>query len=51
VQAWIALAATLAAESHIPDALQAVESALKIAPDNSEALELRKKLASGQAQR
>jgi tetratricopeptide (TPR) repeat protein len=51
VQAWIALAATLATESQIPDALQAVDSALKIAPDNSEALELRKKLAGSQAQR
>jgi tetratricopeptide (TPR) repeat protein len=51
VQAWLALAATLVAESRIPDALQAVDSALKIAPDNSEALELRKKLATGQAQR
>jgi tetratricopeptide (TPR) repeat protein len=48
VQAWIALAATLATESRIPDALQAVDSALKIAPDNSEALELRKKLVAGQ---
>jgi tetratricopeptide (TPR) repeat protein len=51
VQAWIALAATLAAESRIPDALQAVDSALRIAPDNSDALELRKKLAGAQAQR
>jgi tetratricopeptide (TPR) repeat protein len=48
VQAWIALAATLATDSRIPDALQAVDSALKIAPDNSEALELRKKLVAGQ---
>jgi Tfp pilus assembly protein PilF len=51
VQAWIALAATLAAESRIPDALQAVDSALRIAPDDSDALELRKKLAGAQAQR
>jgi tetratricopeptide (TPR) repeat protein len=51
VQAWLALASTLALESRIPDALQAVDSALKIAPDNSEALELRKNLAAGQAQR
>ena len=48
VQAWIALAATLATESRIPDALQAVDSALKIDPDNSAGLELRKNL--GQAQ-
>ena len=51
VQAWIALAATLATESRIPDALQAVDSALKIAPDNSEALELRKNLVASRAQR
>jgi tetratricopeptide (TPR) repeat protein len=51
VQAWIALAATLATESRIPDALQAVDSALKIAPDNSEALELRKDLVAGQTKR
>ena len=51
VQAWLALAATLAVESRIPDALQAIDSALKIAPDNSEALELRKNLAAGRALR
>ena len=51
VQAWIALAATLAMESHIPDALQAIDSALKIAPDNTQALDLRKLLVAGQAQR
>ena len=49
VQAWIALAATLAMESRFPDALQAVDNALKIAPNNSEALELRKSLVAGQA--
>jgi tetratricopeptide (TPR) repeat protein len=51
VQAWIALAATLAMESRIPDALQAVDSALKIDPSNSQGLELRKNLTAGQAQR
>jgi superkiller protein 3 len=51
VQAWIALSATLAKETRIPDALQAAENALKIDPDNIEALELRKNLTSGQAQR
>jgi tetratricopeptide (TPR) repeat protein len=51
VQAWIALAATLAMESRFPDALQAIDSALMIAPNNSEALELRKNLVAGQAQR
>ena len=50
VQAWIALAATLAKESHFPDALLAVENALKISPNNIEALELRKNLVDGQAQ-
>ncbi len=50
VQAWIALAATLATESRIPDALQAVDSALKIDPSNSQGLELRKNLVAGQAQ-
>jgi tetratricopeptide (TPR) repeat protein len=50
VQAWLALAATLAMESRIPDALQSVDSALKIAPDNSRALELRKTLTAGRAQ-
>lgn len=51
VQAWVALAATLARESRYSDALQAVDSALKIAPSDSEAIELRKKLVAGQAQR
>lgn len=50
VQAWIALATTLAMESRIPDALQAVDSALKIDPNNSRGLELRKNLVAGQAQ-
>jgi tetratricopeptide (TPR) repeat protein len=51
VQAWLALATTLAMESRIPDALQAVDSALKIAPDSEEALELRKTIVARQAQR
>lgn len=51
VQAWIALAATLASESRYSEALQAVDTALQIAPNDSQALELRKKLAAGQAQR
>jgi tetratricopeptide (TPR) repeat protein len=51
VQAWVALATTLAMESRFPDALEAVDTALKIAPDNSAALELRKSLTAGQAQR
>jgi hypothetical protein len=40
----------LATESRIPDALQAVDSALKIDPSNSQGLELRKNLVAGQAQ-
>ena len=51
VQAWLALAATLAIESRFTDALQAVDSVLKIAPDNKQALELRKNLAASLAQR
>ena len=50
VKAWLALAATLAMESRFPDALEAVDRALKIAPENNEALELRKSLAASQAQ-
>lgn len=49
VQAWIALASALAGESRIPEALQAVDSALKIDPNNSQGLELRKSLVAGQA--
>jgi cytochrome c-type biogenesis protein CcmH/NrfG len=51
VQAWLSLAATLAMESRFPDALQAVDSALEIAPDSKEALELRKNLVTAQTQR
>ena len=50
VQAWIALAATLGKQSRIPDALQAVDSALKIDPNNSAGLELRKNLVANRAQ-
>ena len=50
-QAWVALASTLATESRFPDALQAVDSALKIAPNDSGAIELRKNLIAAQAQR
>ena len=51
VQAWLALARTLGMESRFPDALQAVDSVLKIAPDNKQALELRKTLVANQPQR
>ena len=50
VQAWIALAATLAMESRFSDALHAVDSALNIIRNNTAALELRKNLVAGQAQ-
>jgi tetratricopeptide (TPR) repeat protein len=50
VQAWVALAATLATESRSSDALQAVDSALRIDPSNRQGLELRKNLVAGQAQ-
>jgi tetratricopeptide (TPR) repeat protein len=49
VQAWIALGAALATESRVPDALQAVDTALKIDPTNSAGLELRNRLVSGDA--
>ncbi len=38
VQAWMALAATLARESRFPDALQAVDNALKIDPTTAKRL-------------
>jgi tetratricopeptide (TPR) repeat protein len=50
-QAWISLAATLAMESRIPEAQEALASALKIEPDNSEALQLRKDLNAAQEPR
>ena len=50
-QAWVALAATLAMESRFPEAQQAVDTALKIEPENAGALDLRKSLASSQGQR
>lgn len=50
-QAWLALAATLAMESRFPEAKDAVDEALKLEPENAEALDLRKSLASGQGQR
>jgi tetratricopeptide (TPR) repeat protein len=50
VEAWIGLAATLATESRLPEAQEAVESALRIDPKNANALELQKQLASAAAQ-
>jgi len=50
-QAWVALAATLAMESRFPEAKDAVGMALKLEPENAEALDLSKSLSSGQGQR
>jgi Tfp pilus assembly protein PilF len=44
--AWINLGATLASESHFAEARAAVDCALKIDPQNSDALQLRNMLAS-----
>ena len=49
VQAWIALATALAKESRNQEALQAVDSALKIDPNNNAGLELRNNLVASQA--
>lgn len=51
VQAWVALAATLAKESHKQEALQAVASALEIDPNNSVGLDLRMNLAADHTQK
>jgi Flp pilus assembly protein TadD len=48
VQAWLSLAATLATESRIKEAQDAVTSALKLDPTNTAALDLNKKLAAAQ---
>ncbi|MGA9072012.1 MAG: tetratricopeptide repeat protein [Terracidiphilus sp.] len=44
VPAWISLAASLAMQSKFPEARQAIESALKVDPDNKDAQELRNSL-------
>ena len=44
--AWINLAATLAAESHMAEAGEAVATALKLEPGNPQALALRRQLAA-----
>ncbi|MGP0020344.1 MAG: tetratricopeptide repeat protein [Candidatus Sulfotelmatobacter sp.] len=49
-QAWISLAATLGMESRFSDAQEAVATALKLEPANSEALQLRKDLNAAQGQ-
>jgi len=51
IQAWVAMAATLAMESRFAEAQQAVGTALKLEPDNAGALDLQKSLASSQGQR
>jgi tetratricopeptide (TPR) repeat protein len=50
-QAWISLAATLGIESRFPEAQEALANALKLEPDNAEALQLRKDLTATQEQR
>src|SRR5580658_5062543 len=50
-QAWISLAATLAMESRFPEAQEALASALKLEPDNSQALQLRRDLTAAQEKR
>ena len=49
-QAWISLAATLGMESKFPEAQQAVASALRLEPQNSEAQQLSHDLAAAQSQ-
>lgn len=51
VQAWIAMAATLAMESRFQEAQKAVATALKLEPNNADALELSKNLAADHGQR
>jgi tetratricopeptide (TPR) repeat protein len=49
-QAWISLAATLGMESKFPEAQQAVATALRLEPQNSQALQLNHDLAAAQSQ-
>ncbi len=44
VSAWISLAASLATQSKYPEARQAIDSALKVDPENKDAQELRNSL-------
>lgn len=46
IRAWINLAATLASESRFPEAREAVENALRIDPQDTDALHLRQMFAS-----
>jgi tetratricopeptide (TPR) repeat protein len=45
-QAWLSLAATLGAQSRIPEAQEAVANALRLDPNNAGALDLKSKLAT-----
>ena len=47
-QAWISLAATLAMESRFSEAQEAVTIALRLDPQNTSALQLRRDLTAGQ---
>jgi Flp pilus assembly protein TadD len=49
-QAWLSLAATLGAQSRIPEAQEAVATALRLDPNNAGALDLSRKLAAASAQ-
>ena len=49
-QAWISLAATLGMESKFPEAQQAIASALRLEPQNTQALQLSHDLATAQGQ-
>ena len=49
-QAWVSLAATLGMESRFPEAQQAISVALKLDPQNAEALQLRKDLDAARTQ-
>jgi Flp pilus assembly protein TadD len=45
-QAWLSLAATLGAQSRVPEAQEAVTTALRLDPNNAGALDLSRKLAA-----
>jgi Flp pilus assembly protein TadD len=49
-EAWVNLAATLGMESRYPEALEAVTSALKLDPNNSQAVQLKEGLSNASAQ-
>lgn len=48
-EAWVSLAATLGMESRFPEAQEAIGNALKLDPNNTEALQLRNDLTAAQA--